>query len=59
MIDFDQLEEEFEKAKEDKADLFDFYHKYWRTLVNFAQRASARLESINDMGRDAKAEERD
>lgn len=33
MLDLDKLAEEKEKATIDKADLFDFYHKNWNSLV--------------------------
>ena len=45
MIDLKKLEAEREKASEDKADLFDFYHKNWDALVKAAEastRTSAR-----------------
>lgn len=28
-----ELEAEREEAAKDKADLFDFYHKYWNSLI--------------------------
>ena len=34
MIDLDKLEAAREKATRDKADLFDFYHENWDTIVD-------------------------
>jgi hypothetical protein len=33
MLDLDKLEAEREKATEDKADLFDFYHNNWVAIL--------------------------
>ena len=35
MLDLEQLEADREKAKIDKADLFDFYHDNWSNLVTW------------------------
>lgn len=36
-IDFDDLEENRQKAAADKADLFDFYHENYEILVQYAK----------------------
>lgn len=41
MIDLEQLKIDREKASEDKAELFDFYHKNWNVLIK-------EIESLNN-----------
>ena len=47
MIDLNKLEAEREAATQDKADLFDFYHKNWDALVAEIEELRRELFAIN------------
>jgi len=46
MLDLDKLEAEMEKARIDKADLFDFYHNNWSAVVAALRGCQDRLHAI-------------
>lgn len=46
MLDLQKLSQEREKASEDKADLFDFYHKNWSSLTQELTRLDDKLALI-------------
>lgn len=45
MIDLDELETKREKACEDKADLFDFYHDNWDDVIAEVKRLRRAVEA--------------
>jgi uncharacterized protein YjiS (DUF1127 family) len=50
MLDLDQLEVEREKAATDKADLFDFYHNNWRSMMDELRDFRQLLDDLKDAG---------
>lgn len=53
------LEQEHEKASEDKADLFDFYHKNWANVLQQLKDYQDLRDQRDDEDADARFEDRD